>query len=979
MRSSRETPGRRHVSLVAALAAIAVGAAMMNALPAQADPAAQTATAARPPTDVGVTKSHDKDNRKGRDLPSGRQKAAAAKHGDVRFNAFAEPEAIAPALTAPTAHGDLPSDPVAAARQYLTDNVPLYELSAESVAAMDPLLVRRVGSGTAVLLRQRFGDLPAGHDGLVTVLLDHGNVISVSSSLSRDTSAPAPATLTSDDAVAAALQDAGLTADQVGPTHVVEVAVPTAEDGPRAAYQVSLDSTDGDVPVAYTTYVDARTGDVLLREDNVDFDSDNPTWAVFPATAPVTIAPGTDPRTIWCFKPTAGCQMTVADAASGQAWDVNLATGTPTFTSSGNSANNVVQWGGGTTPFPATPAPDRNYRPTFTDQWQQAQCNPDVFASAQRNDADAAVTNLFAMHNRMHDWSYHLGFTEAAWNLQSVNVAPGGLGGDPEQGRAQSGAISGSRNNANQNTGRDGLPPTTNMFLWQPQAGAAYPPCVDGDYDMTVIGHEYTHAITNRMIAGPNSGISGTQGGSMGEAWGDLSAAEYLFENGLRAPGDTPFVTGAYATGNMHEGIRDYDASKSPLNYSDFGFDLVGPEVHADGEIWVATMLRVRKEFVKRYGLGTPEVQKQCADGDLDVASCPGNRRWVQLMFDSFLLQAASGATMVSMRDNMLAADQVRFGGANQDIIWKAFAESGLGEGATATSADTDGTPSFASPLQDNATVSVRTLAGSSGAAVRLYVGDYEARAVPVADTDPATALPDTFSILPDISFGFTVNGTGWGTQKFGAKFRTGNQELRLKLPENLASPARGATATGDGVNVDSLIDETEATDWASLDGVAGKQVTIDLAGDAPELVKQLNVSALLRPAVAGNVDTGTQNRFSALRSFAVLACNATRSDCSQDAGYTEVYRSPDDAFPAGRFRPVAPQLNLRSFTIHPTLATHLRLQVLSSQCTGNPLYAGEQDADPRAATDCAANSQFRQQVRIAEFQVFNPVSQIVP
>jgi hypothetical protein len=223
------------------------------------------------------------------------------------------------------------------------------------------------------------------------------------------------------------------------------------------------------------------------------------------------------------------------------------------------------------------------------------------------------------------------------------------------------------------------------------------------------------------------------------------------------------------------------------------------------------------------------------------------------------------------------------------------------------------------------------------------------------------------------------VNGAGWGTQKFGATFRSGNQELRLNLPENLASSARGATATGDGVNLDSLIDDTEATDWASLDGVAGKQVTVDLAGDKPELVKQVNVSALLRPAVAGNVDTGTQNRFSALHSFAVLACDATKSDCSDDASYQEVYRSPDNAFPGGRFRPVAPQLNLRSFTIHPTLATHLRLQVLSSQCTGNPLYAGEQDDDPRAATDCAANSQFRQQVRIAEFQVFNPVSQIVP
>ena len=54
-------------------------------------------------------------------------------------------------------------------------------------------------------------------------------------------------------------------------------------------------------------------------------------------------------------------------------------------------------------------------------------------------------------------------------------------------------------------------------------------------------------------------------------------------------------------------------------------------------------------------------------------------------MFDSFLLQAASQVSMIDMRDNMLAADMARFGGANQDIIWNAFAESGLGQGAAGT------------------------------------------------------------------------------------------------------------------------------------------------------------------------------------------------------------------------------------------------------------------------------------------------------
>jgi len=342
-------------------------------------------------------------------------------------------------------------------------------------------------------------------------------------------------------------------------------------------------------------------------------------------------------------------------------------------------------------------------------------------------------------------------------------------------------------------------------------------------------------------------------------------------------------------------------------------------------------------------------------------------------MFDSFLLQSASAVSMLDMRDNMLAADLVRFGGANQDIIWDAFAASGMGRDATTNGGnDADATPSFASPFANNATVRLLPTADAAGAVVRLYVGDYEARAVPVTDTDPETAIPDTFQIVPGQQFSFVATAAGFGARRFTTRFVAGRSTpLVLNLPRNVASTAAGATVTGDGVNLDAIADDTEATDWASLDGVAGKQVTVDLAGTAPQRVTRVNVSALLRPAIDGNADPGPQNRFSALRSFQLLACNAKTADCSTDAGFTPVFTSPADAFPAQAFRPVAPDLNLRQFAIPPTLATALRLRVLTSQCTGNPLYAGEQDSDPTAATDCAANSQFRSQVRIAELQAF--------
>ncbi|TDC39138.1 peptidase M36 [Micromonospora sp. KC213] len=914
----------------------------------------------------------DVDNRVGTAAPDARQRGLARRlDPDVRWNRLGTPHALGPARN-PLATG-LPADPEAAARRYLTEHRDLFGLDADAVAAMDRVLVHPVGTGAVVTLRQRFGHLPAGHDGLVTVAVVDGSVISVSSSLARDASAPAPATLTGEQAYAAALADAGLHAGAVARHSVRPVAVPTPRDGNRAAYEVTLIGASTNLPAAYTTYVDGITGQVLVREDLVDYDSENPSWAVYPAAPPGDTAGGPDRRVRWCATPAPDCAAAFTDPASGKPWDVDLATGAPTGTSRGNSANTVVSWGAGNPMVPATASPQRRYEYPFTDQWREARCNPAVFASAPRNDADAAVANLFAMHNRMHDWAWHLGFTEATWNLQAVNLSGAGLGGDAEQGRAQQGALSGNRNNANQGTPRDGLPPTTNMYLWQPQAGGPYPPCVDGDYDMTVIGHEYTHAITNRMIAGPDSGIGGHQGGAMGESWSDLLAAEYLYEHGLRAPGETPWITGGYVTGNLVSGIRNHDFSRSPLNYSDVGYNTAGPGVHADGEIWSATNFRIRSALVKRYGLGTPQRQLDCARGTVAADRCPGNRRWVQLVFDSFLLQAASQVSMLDMRDNLLTADRLRFGGANQELIWTEFARSGIGrDAATNGAGDTDPTPSFASPTGGNATLTLRARGESADAPIRLYVGDYEARATPIADTDPATGLPDTFEAVPG-TYQLLAVAPGFGHQRLSAVAEVGRQGyVDLRLSRNLAATASGAVITGDGVNLDRIGDDTEATNWASLNGVAGRQVTVALPGGAPHPVGRINVSGMLRPAINGDADAGGQNALSAVRSFAVWACNARTTDCADPGRWTRIYTSAADAFPGGSYRAYTRDVNLRSFRVPTTVATHVRLEILTSQCTGGPAYAGEQDDDPAARTDCATASPARDQVRVAEFQVFS-------
>ncbi len=974
----------RHTLLAAATAAVLTTSILGAAAPANGEPETANQSSATKARLQGEA-AHDHqttDNRSGRVAPTGAQRSAA-KGQQVRWNDLGTPASVTDTGATALARS-LSGGPVAAARAYLKAEKALFGLEASDVDDLEVVTTAPIGKGSAVVLRQRLGGLPAAVDGLVTLGVLDGSIVSVSSSLTRDTSAPAKASLSGADALASALDETGLAAGDLAQKRVREVAVPTA-DGNRAAYQVVLMGKSKSDPVGRTTYVDARTGDVLVDEDLVDEDADNPKWDVFPANPPADYS-STDTRQIWCWTPTAGCQLPVGDNASPLPWDVDPATRTSTFTTSGNNAIGVEKWNSASsstigTNF-ATPRPDRNYTYPWTNQWQEEKCSMDVFTSPARNDIDAATANLFAQHNRMHDWSYELGFTENTWNLQKDNFGRGDDGNDHERGNAQAGGIAGgypsfsARDNANQATPPDGMAPVTNMYLWQPIAGAFYAPCVDGDYDMSVIGHEYSHAITNRMIAGPDNRILGAQGGAMGESWGDQFAMEQMFEAGFRPAGATPYVTGAYATGDQVTGIRNYDMSKSPLNYSDIGYDLTGVQVHADGEIWSATGFALRRAFLDRYGEGTPAQQTSCYRGETPATSCPGNRRWVQLHFDSLVLQASSFPSFVDMRDNILAADAIRFGGANHDIIWNTFASRGLGEDAVSiTNADGDPTPSFSSPHADNATLRLKGAGDAARTPFKLFIGDYEGRATPIADTDPTTPLSDTFEIVPG-RYNAVAQGNGLGHRRLTLDVKRGQvRDLPVNMAANLASASNGATATGDGTNFGALIDDTEASNWEATGAAPqGRSVTVDLAGDKVVDVRRVQVSSLLRPVPVTNPPTPSQNRFTALRSFKLAACAAKGGeDCSGTTGYRTVFTSKPDAFPAGTPRPTAPDLTLRSFDVGHVKATHLRLIVVDSQCTGAPDYAGEQDNEPRAIDDCEAGAAATtsKAVRASELQAF--------
>ena len=711
-----------------------------------------------------------------------------------------------------------------------------------------------------------------------------------------------------------------------------------------------------------------------------------PSWKSF-AAYPLPDYSNTDNRTMMCWIAGTGCDLVVGGTASRVPWDVNVNSGQSTMTTIGNNAITAEAWGS-----PLTPA--ENYRPVsptrtydfpFTNAWHASKCDPTNLVPTG-NDIDAAVTDLFVKHNRMHDFSYFLGFTERNYNLQMSNFGNTDptRENDPEIGNVQAGALSGGpgsptfyqapgRDNANQITLQDGTPGITNQYLFQSLGGSIYAPCADGDLDQGIVGHEYTHAISNRMIGGPDSSIGGEQGGSMGEAWSDQVAGEYLIANGFSPlQGEAATAIGLYATGNLRVAIRDYALDNNPLNYSNLGFDTPGPEVHADGEIWNGVNWEIRQVLIDKYNDRFPATdakrQKDCAEGLYSADACPGNRRWVQLVFDSFLLMPAA-PSMLDARDAMLAADMARFGGANQKELWAVFAKRGMGKDAYSNGSD-DVTPvgQFESPLETPATVTFKVLAGDEGAApitnAKIYIGHYEARTRPVADTDPTTVvdttdentrratlnLADTANIQPG-TYDLIVGAPGYGLHRFTQVFSAGASTVTFTLPTNYASISKGAsvvtsaTVAANIAGKDSLIDDTESTGVRIGDAglVEGAYAIVQLAGGAQ------TVSALHLSTVAGPNNGG---RFTGIRQFEVRTCNGT---CSNPATDFEkiVYTSPEDAFPAVLIRPVQPVLTFRNFEFAPTQATHVMVRVLTSQCTGQTLYHGDQDNDPLVNADC--------------------------
>ncbi|QKE01195.1 M36 family metallopeptidase [Nocardioides marmotae] len=781
--------------------------------------------------------------------PTTAQRTAARSLGaSVTWGSAGTPRAVwkdSGPLTGPRA-----GDPVDIARGWLRSQTALIGIDADDVDALEVVRDHELpGIGARVVsFAQTFGGVAAGYGGVLTVVTDRdGRVVSYAGNPVRPSRlvgsfelSPAKAIGTVLDAVAPALDvvvkalgrkqggydvfDAGPLADVL---RVRRIAFPMA-DGARAAYAVLVVKS---MHEAYVQVVDAASGEPLLRKSLVQH-AEGTVYENYPGAPkggkPVTKSFGRTPQ-------------------SPKGWvDVTGLLGTG-ITTLGNNADTVNAW---TVPLVPVDQAIRPIAPTgsfdfaFPDAWRGTKGATGSWV----RDANAAAVNLFYHHNRIHDEFYEFGFTETAGNFQLDNFGKGGLGGDLILGGAQSGAtgltdpiLGLGRNNANMITLPDGIPGITNMYLWNPVDDAFEGPYRDGDFDATIIQHEYAHGLSNRYVGGGGLGALGVvQGGSMGEGWGDWFAMNHLFREGLSRTA----VTAAYV-GDKKRGIRNWNYAEHPTTFGDIGYDTSGPEVHSDGEIWTATLWDLRTAILRAVG------------GDQRRASDISQH----LVMDAMPISAPE-PSFLDMRDAILRASRLRYGKKYDDLIWAVFAKRGMGASArTKGEADTDPKPGFdAKRAAQNGRLRLRVLNASAGgpvAGVRVLPGVFEARATPVDTTDKggrasATMTPGRYTL--------TLQAPGFGIQRFPVTIERGRTlDKTIRLRPNLLSELSGAKVTkvsseNPALPAAGMFDDTEASSYQTgpqdAAYVDGPKASVIARLKKPSLVDTVHVSVMKPPTL---------------------------------------------------------------------------------------------------------------------------------
>tara|TARA_B100000809_G_scaffold266781_1_gene331520 strand:+ start:5 stop:2026 length:2022 start_codon:yes stop_codon:yes gene_type:complete len=218
----------------------------------------------------------------------------------------------------------------------------------------------------------------------------------------------------------------------------------------------------------------------------------------------------------------------------------------------------------------------------------------------------------------------------------------------------------------------------------------------DGDFDNLVIVHEYTHGTSNRLTGGPGNTGCLSNNEQMGEGWSDFYGVLMTIESGDTGTDARAVGTYLFGQGSGGNGIRPFpystDLAINPQTYD----DICGAAIpHGVGSVWATTLWEITWALIDEYGFDT-----DFYNFTGDVSQDAGNIQAFALVTEGMKLQACN-PSFIDGRDAIIAADVAIYGGANECLLWEAFAKRGLGFSAEAgSSSDTcDGTEAFDSPV----------------------------------------------------------------------------------------------------------------------------------------------------------------------------------------------------------------------------------------------------------------------------------------
>jgi subtilisin-like proprotein convertase family protein len=527
------------------------------------------------------------------------------------------------------------ADPATAALRFLTEHHDAFQLATSDVAGFTVTRVDRDPiSDVRHVTLQRLVDGDPVFQGAITVHMTRLNEVfrafgdesyRISPPSNRKLLTPAEAALAAARALGLDDLDLSMVSSErqrtifsssrlLDTVHVTPRVFQVAPDESRFAYQVTLTWSDRDKQMQYRlVLVDAATGELLHDHSLVD------TFSGRVFTASPGAVPATDGRALVSFDgdPTASPQGWVGPARRTMGNNAAAATDLNADNVAGTNESQPTADANDSFDFPFSSAAD---------------------AATYR---EAAVANAFYLVNDWHDRTYALGFTESAGNFQTSNFGKGGAQNDEVQVDAQDAS---GIDNANFATPPDGQRPRIQIFLFDIVLGSSLRQ--DGDFDPSVIYHEISHGLSNRLVGGGSTGcLKNLQSGGMGEGWSDFVAASFL--------GDP--VVGAYVTGNATTGVRRASMASSPFTYTDIQNRNLS-DIHDTGELWAATLWDIRTAL----GQATTE---QLVVAGMKLTPCM--------------------PSMVDGRDALLQADANVTGGANRCKLWTAFAARGMGSDAS--------------------------------------------------------------------------------------------------------------------------------------------------------------------------------------------------------------------------------------------------------------------------------------------------------